>query len=59
MTEDYLSDEHFEIEIDFVPNKGEPSRVFLAMGSLIESLQALDRDLLSQFSVERRIRTPA
>ena len=52
MAEDYLSDEYFEIRIDFAPNEGDASRVFLAMGDMIESLQSLDRDLLSQFAVE-------
>lgn len=52
MADDYLSDEYFEIRIDFVPNEGDASRVFLAMGDVIEALQVLDRDLLTQFAVE-------
>ena len=52
VSEHYLSDWYFEIKIDFAQNQGDPARVFLAMGELIESFQALDRDLLSQFTVE-------
>jgi len=41
----------FEIYIDFKPSEGDPSRVFLTMSNLIDSLSELDNDLASMVSV--------
>jgi hypothetical protein len=40
-----LSDGEFEIYIDFVKNQGDPSRVFHAMGELIDALALFDSAL--------------
>jgi len=52
MTDVMEESEQFEIRIAFRADSGDPARVFSAMSGLIEAMQTLDRDLLSQFGVE-------
>lgn len=52
MTDIIEDSERFEIRIEFQPDSGDPARVFAAMSGLIEAIQTLDRDLLSQFGVD-------
>jgi len=52
MDELLSGDELFEIEVDFTPGTGQPSRVFRTMSALIDSVQTLDQHLSATVSTK-------
>ena len=50
MNKEDISSE-FEIKIDFVPDNGDPARVFKAMAGLIDAFQSIDSHLASSFDI--------